>query len=179
MANILKIVFLGIVGFSFLVYFTAQKPKQITSRETKTSVDYENLSNNLKNILKEDSYVIVASYDAMLVLKDIKKFLNVEKNIILVPNVSNTSWAMKKLFVESKLEELKKSTKEVIFYDTNSQLANILNIYSTKDRFYIYKFEKNILKLIFSNKIRENLYQEKKLSKKQILDILSPLKKIF
>ncbi len=179
MANTIKVIFLGVLGFFALVYFTAQKPKQITSKEAKSTVSYEKLSPTIKKLLKKDTYLIVASYDAMLVLKDIKKYLNVSKNIILVPNVSNTSWAMKKLFVEEKLEELKKSTDELIFYDVNSNLASILNIYTTQDRFYVYKFEDKNLKLIFTNKIKENLYQEKNLSKKQILEILNPLKKIF
>ncbi len=178
MANIFKIVFLGLLGFFALVYFTAQKPKKILSKEAKSIIAYEQLGANLKDILKEDSFIIVASYDAMLVFKDIRKYLDIKKDIILVPNVSNTSWAMKKLFVEEKLEDLRRNTKEKILYDTNSKIANILNIYTTKDRFYIYKFHKKGLKLVFSDKIKENLYQEN-LSKKQILEILTPLQKIF
>ncbi|MBS9782610.1 MAG: hypothetical protein KGV43_02270 [Arcobacter sp.] len=178
MANLFKVIFLGVLGFFALVYFTAQKPKQISSKEAKSSIKYEKIPNNLKNILKENTYIIVASYDAMLVFKDINKYLGLKKPIILVPNISNTSWAMKKLFVESKLEELKNTTDEIVLYDKNSSLANILNIYSTQNKFYIYKIENKLIKLVYKNKIKENLYQEN-LSKKQILEILSPLKKIF
>ena len=85
--NILKIVFLGVVGFGLLVYLTAEKPQAIKVDKKEIShLDIKQFPNFLE-LVGQDSFIstdklfakdsktlmVVGNHDSLLVVKDLKK----------------------------------------------------------------------------------------------------------
>lgn len=162
MVNILKIVFLAIIGFGLLVYLTA--PKQ-PSKDAKINKNI-NLNTSLfpshfevigvggymrkdelfKNANKK--YIIVLNHDALSLVEPLKTVNR--KDIVLVANISKTPWFIKKLAVNGKLEELNANSKIPMVNDTNGSFTKLLNISDdTQTKYFIFKIneDNSIVKL--------------------------------
>jgi hypothetical protein len=152
MKNTLKIVFLGIIGFSFLVYLTA--PKNVKN-ENKVAVTYELHTKNLPKIFDivgnnpyakydtlfkngEEKYIVVLNHDSLAVFKDLYKFT--DKNVVLIANISNTPWLIKKIAVDGELENMYKESKIPLINDENGNFIRSLNINdNTQNAYFTYK----------------------------------------
>lgn len=154
--NILKIVFLGVVGFAGLVYLTA--PENITNeKNVKKSFEqnikyfprfFDVISNKpytkFEEIfdLKKEQYLIILNHDSLNVFDELYKYSN--KNIVLVANISNTPWLIKELAVNDKLQELYKDSTIPLIIDSNGAIKSVLSLNdSTQNRYFVYKIEKN------------------------------------
>lgn len=149
--NVLKIVFLGVIGFGLLVYLTApEAPETIEKRsEGKLSTSilpshFELVGDTMytKNadLFKkgEQSFIIVANHDSLVVLNELYKYT--DKKVLLVANISKTPWFIKKLAVNGKLEELYKDSKIKIVNDSNGAVVNALGVADiTQNKYFIYK----------------------------------------
>lgn len=152
--NILKIVFLGIVGFVGLVYMTAPeemlKPKKIDENRALSwnylPSHYEEIGNSFYTkkqvLLDKETYLVVLNHDAFAVFNELYKYTN--KNILLIANVSKTPWFIKKLAVDGKLEELYENSKIKIVNDSSGEFVRALKINNIQqNRYFIFKLNKN------------------------------------
>jgi len=128
---------------------------------------------------EEEKYIIVLNHDALSLVESLK--LNKRKDIILVANISKTPWFIKKLAVNSKLEELNQGSNMPMINDTSGEMIKALNLYdNTQTKYFVYKvnFDNSIIKLAQSN-VKEGAL-ENGLSKeeidKEITTLLSYLK---
>ena len=191
--NILKIVILGILGFALLVYLTA--PKNPNSVE---------INQNSKNVLNIDyipryfevagkssyvqfetffqkgveKYIIVLNHDSLALFKDLYKYTN--KNIVLVANISNTPWLIKKFAVNGKLDEMYKSSTIPLINDSTGSFINSLALNdNTQNKYFIYKI--NIDGTIV--KVNEGLVElnilEKGISEEYSKNSLERIAKVF
>lgn len=150
--NILKIVFLGVVGFAGLVYLTAPEDKLKPQKKVdiaKLNVSglpshYEFVNDSFytkkEDLFKkgESSYIIVANHDSLVVLNELYNYTN--KKVVLVANVSRTPWVIKKLAVDGKLEELYKNSKIKIVNDSTGSIVKSLGLNDiTQNKYFIYK----------------------------------------
>jgi hypothetical protein len=148
--NILKIVFLSIVGFSFLIYFTI--PENKSEKNIRLEQKVENLPKNFEvygdNIAKEsifskNSYIVLLNHDSLAVFKDLYKKTN--KNIILIANVSNTPWIIKNIAVNSELQKLYKDSKIGLINDENGYFRRFFDIKNDEQNIYfVYKIEDDL-----------------------------------
>lgn len=151
--NILKIVVLGVLGFSALVYFTAPKQKEINIQDAnKTMLSKGNLPSTYelvgqtaiiqKNELFKENMpylIIVGNHDSLAVVKDLNKYFTLKMPLVLVANISSAPWFVKKMFIPNKLEELNKETNIPMIYDFNGSMANALHVTdNTKTAFAAY-----------------------------------------
>ncbi|MGB5792930.1 hypothetical protein [Poseidonibacter sp.] len=158
MANVLKIVFLGIIGFGLLVYLTAPKQNSVKkSSETlknnslKVSslpTHYEVIGINgyekRENIFQADSekFIIILNHDALSLIESLKTFI--DKDIVLVANISKTPWFIQKMAVDGKLEELNLNSKIPMINDSNANLISALNLNDdTQTKYFIFKVKKD------------------------------------
>ncbi len=166
MANVLKIVFLGIIGFGLLIYLTA--PEQPSTNKSKivnksVKITLSTLPNYFEIIGggymrkqelfkgNEESFIVVLNHDSLSLVKSLNKSLN--KKMILVANISNTPWFIKKLAVNGKLEELNINSKIPFINDGSGELINALNLNDdTQNKYFIYKVSKDnsIIKVLES-----------------------------
>jgi hypothetical protein len=153
MKNILKVVFLGIIGFSLLIYLTAPKKiEQNTQFEDDNSlitIDsipryFELIGNNpytkFETLFQEgvEKYIVVLNHDALAVFKDLYK--KTDKNIVLVANISNTPWIIKQMAVNGELEKMYKDSKIPLINDDIGSFRRILRINNNKqNQYFVYK----------------------------------------
>lgn len=169
--NILKIVVLGILGFSALMYFTASKPKEMKS----DTINVSELNKKLlpqsfelvgkvepiaqNELFKEDtSYlIVVGNHDSLAVIKDLKNFYDVEMPFVMVANISSAPWFVKKMFIPGKLEELNKGSEVPMIYDFDGLTVQALNVTNNeKTTFIAYVLDEagNINK-VYEGKVKE------------------------
>jgi hypothetical protein len=192
MKNILKIVFLGVVGFSFLVYLTVPKNMlEITTKndEARLSIDslpkyFELVGTNpytkFETLFKKgiEKYIIVLNHDALAVFKDLYK--KTDKNIVLVANISNTPWLIKQLAVNGELEKIYKESKIPLIVDGSGSFVKSLFINNNKqNQYFIYKLQSDgkIMK-IKENSVKEGAL-EKGLEEREIETYLNEIVEIL
>lgn len=147
MKNILKMVFLGVIGFGILVYLTAPTPPQKeTKKEYTGKMTLDSFPRFFDVISKSEftkfdeifknkrQYLVVLNHDSLAVFKDLYKYSN--KDFVLVANVANTPWLIKKLAVDDKLKDLFKASTIPLINDDKGLISNILNVDSKNQNVY-------------------------------------------
>lgn len=193
MKNTLKIIFLGIIGFSLLVYLTA--PKNISNSNEKVNKS-DNLSIDLipryfevvgnspytkfETLFQKgvEKYLIVLNHDSLAVFKELYK--KTDKNIVLIANVSNTPWIIKQIAVNGELEKMYKDSKIPLINDDNGFFVKTLKIDNNKQNQY-FVFKLNTDGTI--EKVTEGLVKqgalEKGLTNDELEKSLNEIVKIF
>jgi len=192
--NILKIVVLGILGFSALVYFTASKPAAMVANENAgTSITKEVLPQSFelvgqKQHLSKDelfkantkSLIVVGNHDSLAVVKDLNTYFAVEMPFVMVANISSAPWFVKKMFIPGKLEELNKGSNVPMIYDFDGNMVQALGVANNdKTAFIAYVIEENgsIVK-IYEGKVKEGALdgsmneEEKKVALEPLFELI-------
>lgn len=180
MKNIFKVAFLGLLVFSFLVYFTI--PKKFEEQE----LSFENFPKYFEVVAKnqytkkEDFFtfdkklnLVVLNHDALAVFKDLGKYTN-QDDIVLIANISNTPWFIKQIAVNGELEEMYKTSKIPLINDSDGSFIKALNLNdNSQNTYFVYTlFEDENIKRNFSNKVKKGALQEgiNEEEKKEILE---------
>lgn len=172
MKNILKIVFLGVIGFSLLVYLTIPKDAKITVKNDKSflSVDFlpkyfELVGGNPYTKIEElfpkgiEKHIIVLNHDALVIFKDLYKKTN--KDIVLVANISNTPWLIKQLAVNGELEKMYKNSKIPLVNDSEGTFTRNLFINNKQNQYFIYKLQADgKIEKIEENSVKEGALEK-------------------
>ncbi|BAK73230.1 MAG: hypothetical protein AB7S49_10695 [Arcobacter sp.] len=191
MKNILKIVFLGIVGFSILVYLTMPKNvNKINNKNVTITIEtipkyFDIVGNNpytkVENLFKlgEEKYIIVLNHDALAVFKELYKYTD-KNNIVLVANISNTPWIIKQIAVNGELEKMYKNSKIPLINDSDGNFISSLGLNDNKqNKYFVYKLTNNgIVMKIGESKVKEGAL-EKGLSLDEVEKSLNEMKKIL
>jgi hypothetical protein len=193
MKNVLKIVFLGIIGFGLLTYLTAPKnaEKSINKNEVNSELSINSIPRYFELVGNSpytkfetlfpkgvEKYIVVLNHDTLAVFKDLYK--KTEKNIVLVANISNTPWLIKQLAVNGELEKMYKDSKIPLINDSNGSFVKSLFINNNKqNQYFIYKL--NIDGTII--KINEGFVKEgaleKGLTSRELENSLNEIIKLF
>lgn len=170
--NILKIVFLGLVGFGLLVYLTAEKPQTI--KVDKKEVSYLDIKKfpSFLEIVGQDSFIptsklfpkdsktlmIVGNHDSLSIVKDLKKYYEINLPYVIVANISNAPWFIKKWAIPGKLEELNKGNTTPIIYDYDGEVVKALNQFdTTKTKYFAYLVdESGKIAKVYEGSVKEN-----------------------
>lgn len=189
--NILKIVVLGILGFSALVYFTAQKPHTIVANDSQGKnilpqnfelVGKEGLISQ-EELFKEGraSLIVVGNHDSLAVVKELNNFFALKVPVVMVANISSAPWFVKKMFIPGKLEELNQGSTIPMIYDFDGFMVQALGVTNNeKTAFiaYLLNEQGNIAKL-YEGKVKEGALdgsmneEEKKASLLPLIEILN------
>ena len=193
MANILKIVFLGLVGFSLLVFLTVDKPKQISKDDSAKILNYDVLPSKYElvginkevskdNLFKknEKTLIVVGNHDSLSIVKELPKYFKLEIPYVMVANISAAPWFVKKMFIPGKLEELNEGTKIPMIYDFDGDMVNALNIVDNgKTKFAAYILSKEgIVSKVYEGSVKEGALDgsmnetEKKAILKPLIDLV-------
>lgn len=171
MANLLKVVFLGLAGFGLLVFFTAEKPKQIVANDNVVNiVKYTSLPNEYELVgkdgkikreslfkQKKKALIIVGNHDSLAIVKELPKLFKVDIPYVMVANISAAPWFVKKMFIPSKLEELNEGSKIPMIYDFDGDMANALNVVdNSKIRYFAYLLSsEGTISKIYEGEVKE------------------------
>lgn len=186
MKNIIKIVLLGLVFFSILVYITA--PDAPVKINKSSILSLENLPNNIvllgdkkidkKDLIKKNAknLLIVANHDSLSILVLFPKYYKTSLNITLIANISKAPWFIKKWVIPSKLEELTQVSKLNMIYDEDGSFVQSLNINkSDKTEFLVFEIKKNNdIVLLFKSRVKEDAINGS-MSEQEIKTVLKPI----
>ena len=151
MKNTIKIVLLGVIGFSLLVYLTVPKNLGNNSSEQNMNLTINSLPRFFDIVggnpytkfeehfrSGEEKYIIFLNHDALAVFKDLYKKTN--KNIVFVANISNTPWLIKQIAVNGELEKMYKNSKIALINDSDGMFVNSLGLNDNQqNKYFIYK----------------------------------------
>lgn len=155
MKNTIKIVILGVVGFALLVYLTLPNKTQNDKSEVKEALTINSLptyfdvvGNNpytkFDTLFKigEEKYMVVLNHDALAVFKELYK--KMDKNVVLIANISNTPWIVKQIAVNGELEKMYKNSKNFLINDSDGSFINTLGVTDNKqNKYFIFKLTKD------------------------------------
>ena len=170
MKNIFKVVLLFVVGFGFLIYLTI--PSNIKEDKNQKELEFKNLPAffdvvNGNNYTKKDDffkkfplYLIVLNHDSLAVFSELHK-KNINENIVLVANISNTPWLIKQIAVNGELEKMFKDSKINLINDSSGSFSNSLDINNnSQNEYFVYKvFEDGKITKIFQNSVKKGALQ--------------------
>ena len=170
MKNIFKVVLLFVVGFGFLIYLTI--PSNIKEDKNQKELEFKNLHAffdvvNGNNYTKKDDffkkfplYLIVLNHDSLAVFSELHK-KNINGNIVLVANISNTPWLIKQIAVNGELEKMFKNSKINLINDSSGSFSNSLDINNnSQNGYFVYKvFEDGKITKIFQNSVKKGALQ--------------------
>lgn len=170
MKNIFKVVLLFVVGFGFLIYLTI--PSNIKEDKNQKELEFKNLPaffdvvNGNKYTKKDDFfkkfplYLIVLNHDSLAVFSELHK-KNINENIVLVANISNTPWLIKQIAVNGELEKMFKNSKINLINDSSGSFSNSLDINNnSQNGYFVYKvFEDGKITKIFQNSVKKGALQ--------------------
>lgn len=151
MANVLKIVFLGIVAFGIITYFTAEKPQEVVANDNVVSVvKYDSLPAKYELVGKDGevtkdslfkkgnkTLIVVGNHDSLAVVKELPKYFKLDIPYVMVANISSAPWFVKKMFIPGKLEELNTGTNIPMIYDFDGLMVNALSVVDNSKTKYI------------------------------------------
>lgn len=170
MKNIFKVVLLFVVGFGFLIYLTI--PSNIKEDKNQKELEFKNLPAffdvvNGNNYTKKDDffkkfplYLIVLNHDSLAVFSELHK-KNINENIVLVANISNTPWLIKQIAVNGELEKMFKNSEINLINDSSGSFSNSLDINNnSQNGYFVYKvFEDGKITKIFQNSVKKGALQ--------------------
>ena len=170
MKNIFKVVLLFVVGFGFLIYLTI--PSNIKEDKNQKELEFKNLPAffdvvNGNNYTKKDDffkkfplYLIVLNHDSLAIFSQLHK-KNINENIVLVANISNTPWLIKQIAVNGELEKIFKDSKINLINDSSGSFSNSLDINNnSQNGYFVYKvFEDGKITKIFQNSVKKGALQ--------------------
>lgn len=170
MKNIFKVVLLFVVGFGFLIYLTI--PSNIKEDKNQKELEFKNLPAffdvvNGNNYTKKDDffkkfplYLIVLNHDSLAVFSELHK-KNINENIVLVANISNTPWLIKQIAVNGELEKMFKNSKINLINDSSGSFSNSLDINNnSQNGYFVYKvLEDGKITKIFQNSVKKGALQ--------------------
>ena len=170
MKNIFKVVLLFVVGFGFLIYLTI--PSNIKEDKNQKELEFKNLPAffdvvNGNNYTKKDDffkkfplYLIVLNHDSLAVFSELHK-KNINENIVLVANISNTPWLIKQIAVNGELEKMFKDSKINLINDSSGSFSNSLDINNnSQNGYFVYKvFEDGKITKIYQNSVKKGALQ--------------------
>jgi hypothetical protein len=170
MKNIFKVILLFVVGFGFLIYLTI--PSNIKEDKNQKELEFKNLPAffdvvNGNNYTKKDDffkkfplYLIVLNHDSLAVFSELHK-KNINENIVLVANISNTPWLIKQIAVNGELEKMFKDSKINLINDSSGSFSNSLDINNnSQNGYFVYKvFEDGKITKIFQNSVKKGALQ--------------------
>lgn len=170
MKNIFKVVLLFVVGFGFLIYLTI--PSNIKEDKNQKELEFKNLPAffdvvNGNNYTKKDDffkkfplYLIVLNHDSLAVFSELHK-KNINENIVLVANISNTPWLIKQIAVNGELEKMFKNSEINLINDSSGSFSNSLDINNnSQNGYFVYKvLEDGKITKIFQNSVKKGALQ--------------------
>ncbi len=189
--NSFKVVFLGIVAFTLLMYMTIPNHQINNSKVETGTLSINNIPRffdvisgspytKAETLFQKgvEKYLIILNHDSLALFKDLYKYS--DKNIVLIANISNTPWLIKQLAVNGKLEEMYKDSKIPLINDSNGAfVSNFALNDNTQNKYFIYKLNTDGT----INKINEGLVElnilEKGISSENLEKNLKEIAKSF
>jgi hypothetical protein len=162
---IAKIVILSTIGLIVLTFLTVDAPvkiekKVINIKDLPTTVEligFDDQKFSTKSIIKENTIIFVGNHESIVLANDLHKMLNIsDGQFVIVSNISDAPWFIKRWQAHTKNEQLKGNKYLPWIYDRDGAIRNFLQV-PTSDavKYFIYKVNKNgVIDKIFIGQVK-------------------------
>jgi len=179
----IKLIIISAVGLILLTYFTVDAPVKITKKiitlkdlpKTVELIGYEDQEFNTQSIIKKDTVIYVGNHESIVLANELEKKLNLPTGkFVIVSNISDAPWFIKRWQGHTKNTQLKGKKHIPWIYDRNGAIRNFLAV-PTSDalKYFIYKVnDEGIVKRVYIGKVKVGTI-EGKMTEKEISENLS------
>lgn len=165
--SVLKLVFLSVVILVGLTLLTGEPPKTITKGEIKLdnlpeSVELIGFDDDIKfttkSIVKPDSIIYVGNFESIVLAGELEKRLSLDAGqFIIVSNISDAPWFIKKWQAHKKNTELKGDKHIPWIYDKNGAMRNFLQVPTSDSvKYFVYYVDTNgLISKVYNGKVKK------------------------
>jgi len=186
----IKLILISTVGLVALTYFTVDAPVKVEKKvivlknlpKTVELLGYDDRQFSTNSIIKEGVIIFVGNHESIAVSNKLEEMLNLPKGMfVIVSNVSDSPWFIKRWQAYSKNEQLKGDNNLPWIYDKNGAMRNFLQV-PTSDavKYFIYKVKNDkTIEKVYTGKVPvgtiDGSISDKKMEKnlKSVLDALN------
>ena len=186
----IKLILISTVGLVALTYFTVDAPVKVEKKvivlknlpKTVELLGYDDRQFSTNSIIKEGVIIFVGNHESIAVSNKLEEMLNLPKGMfVIVSNVSDSPWFIKRWQAYSKNEQLKGDNNLPWIYDKNGAMRNFLQV-PTSDavKYFIYKVKNDkTIEKVYTGKVPvgtiDGSISDKKMEKnlKSALDALN------
>jgi len=187
--SILKLILLSVVFLVGLTYLTVEPPKKIENKDillkdlpkTVNLVGYEDREFNTNSIIKENTIIFVGNFESLAIANDFIELIKGKRsNIVIVSNISDAPWFIKKWQANKKSLELRGDTDIPWIYDKDGSIRYFLQIKSTDPlKYTVFEVlkDKNVKKIHQGSVIKGTIdgKMSKEDIKKELSDVLNKI----
>ncbi|MEA3512099.1 MAG: hypothetical protein U9R37_00710 [Campylobacterota bacterium] len=161
----IKLVLISTIGLVLLTFLTVDRPEKMIKKEINIIdlpksvelIGYEDQKFNTSSIIKKDSIVYVGNHESIVLANKLEEMLNLPKGkFVIVSNVYDAPWFIKRWQAHTKNEKLKGDNHLPWIYDRDGAIRNFLQV-PTSDavKYFVYKVNKSgIIDKIYNGKVK-------------------------
>ncbi len=180
--QILKLVIISVIALVGITFLTVEPPQKIEKKvidiqnlpKSVELIGYENQEFAAKSVIKKGSVIFVGNYQSIILANTLHEMLALPTgDFVIVSNISDSPWFLKRWQAHTKNTELKGSDHLPWIYDRDGKIRNFLQV-PTSDgvKYFIYKVDNSgIITRIYNGKL-ENFDLEKEVSKEKMEEVL-------
>ncbi|MEA3353279.1 MAG: hypothetical protein U9Q33_05665 [Campylobacterota bacterium] len=187
--SVLKLVFLSVVVLTGLTLLTVEPPKKITKGDILLSdlpktvelIGFENKEFAANSIVKQNTVVFVGNFESIVLAGELEKRLSLKAGeFVIVSNVSDAPWFIKRWQAHTKNTKLKGDKHLPWIYDKNGQMRNFLKVPTSDSvKYFVYYVDnKGLIKRIYNGKVKQGTI-EGAMSALEIEENLKPVVKLI
>jgi len=187
---IIKIVIISTIGLVLLTFLTVDAPVKIEKKEmnikdlptTVELIGFEDQEFATKSIIKKDAVIFVGNHESIVLANDLYKMLNLKDGqFVIVSNISDAPWFIKRWQAHTKNEQLKGKKHLPWIYDRDGGIRNFLQV-PTSDaiKYFVYRVDNNgVVNRVFIGKVKvgtiDGAMSESEI-KENLLEVMNILK---
>jgi len=130
--------------------------------------------------VSSDTLLIVGNHDSMSVIKDLKKYFDIKIPYVMVANISNAPWFIKKWAIPDKLEELTQNVDSPMIFDEEGLVVRSLALNNTEaTKYFVYIVSANgDISNVYTGSVKEGAL-EYGITEEETKKALSPILKFL
>jgi len=160
-----KLILISSVALVALTFLTVDAPMKIEKKEvnlvnlpkTVELIGFEEQEFNTSSIIKEETLIFVGNHESIVLADDFDKMMGLDVGkLVIVSNVSDAPWFIKRWQAHTKNTKLKGEKNTPWIYDRDGAMRNFLAV-PTSDalKYFIYKVDLNgVINRVYIGKVK-------------------------
>lgn len=161
----IKLMIISVVALVALTYLTVDAPVKVEKKEINLVdlpkvvelIGYEDQEFNTASIIKKETLLFVGNHESIVLADDLEKMLGLDVGkFVIVSNVSDAPWFIKRWQAHTKNTKLKGEKNIPWIYDRDGKIRNFLQVPTSDSlKYFIYKVNSNgVVNRVYIGKVK-------------------------
>ena len=161
----IKLIIISVVALVALTYLTVDAPVKVEKKEINLVnlpkvvelIGYEDQEFNTASIIKKETLLFVGNHESIVLADDLEKMLGLDVGkFVIVSNVSDAPWFIKRWQAHTKNTKLKGEKNIPWIYDRDGKIRNFLQVPTSDSlKYFIYKVNSNgVVNRVYIGKVK-------------------------